>query len=54
MISVKQKLKHLFFLDVDNKILARMTPGFTGAEIENLVNTSICEAVHRQKYSIVF
>lgn len=26
-----------------------MTPGFTGAEIENLVNTSITEAVHRGK-----
>jgi ATP-dependent metalloprotease len=29
--------------------LARMTPGFTGAEIENLVNTAITEAVHRGK-----
>jgi ATP-dependent Zn protease len=26
-----------------------MTPGFTGAEIENLVNTAITEAVHRKK-----
>lgn len=26
-----------------------MTPGFTGAEIENLVNTAITEAVHRHK-----
>lgn len=26
-----------------------MTPGFTGAEIENLVNTAITEAVHRDK-----
>jgi ATP-dependent Zn protease len=26
-----------------------MTPGFTGAEIENLVNTAITEAVHRRK-----
>jgi ATP-dependent Zn protease len=26
-----------------------MTPGFTGAEIENLVNTAITEAVHRNK-----
>jgi len=24
-----------------------MTPGFTGAEIENLVNQAITEAVHR-------
>jgi len=27
--------------------LARMCPGFSGAEIENLVNTAITEAVHR-------
>jgi len=26
-----------------------MTPGFTGAEIENLVNTAITEAVHNEK-----
>jgi len=26
-----------------------MTPGFTGAEIENLVNTAIVEAVHKGK-----
>ena len=26
-----------------------MTPGFTGAEIENLVNTAITQAVHRGK-----
>lgn len=26
-----------------------MTPGFTGAEIENLVNTAITEAIHRGK-----
>ena len=29
--------------------LAIMCPGFTGAEIENLVNTAITEAVHRDK-----
>ena len=28
---------------------AIMTPGFTGAEIENLVNTAITQAVHRGK-----
>jgi len=27
-----------------------MTPGFSGAEIENLVNTAITEAVHLGKY----
>lgn len=26
-----------------------MTPGFTGAEIENLVNTAITEAIHKGK-----
>lgn len=26
-----------------------MTPGFTGAEIENLINTAILEAVHSEK-----
>lgn len=26
-----------------------MTPGFSGAEIENLVNTAISEAVHKDK-----
>jgi len=33
--------------DIDAKKLSQMTPGFTGAEIENLVNTAITEAVHR-------
>jgi ATP-dependent Zn protease len=31
---------------IEAKKLAKMTPGFTGAEIENLVNTAITEAVH--------
>ncbi len=35
--------------DVESRKLAQMTPGFTGAEIENLVNTAITEAVHRGK-----
>lgn len=35
--------------DVVAKRLAEMTPGFTGAEIENLVNTAITEAVHLKK-----
>ena len=34
---------------VEAKKLAQMTPGFTGAEIENLVNTAITEAVHHDK-----
>lgn len=34
---------------IEAKKLATMTPGFTGAEIENLVNTAITEAVHRGK-----
>ena len=36
-------------IDVEARKLAQMTPGFTGAEIENLVNTAITEAVHRKK-----
>ena len=35
--------------DVSAKKLAQMTPGFSGAEIENLVNTAITEAVHKYK-----
>lgn len=35
--------------DVEAAKLAQMTPGFTGAEIENLVNTAITEAVHNGK-----
>lgn len=35
--------------DVESRKLAQMTPGFTGAEIENLVNTAITEAVHVMK-----
>jgi ATP-dependent metalloprotease len=35
--------------DIESNKLAQMTPGFTGAEIENLVNTAITEAVHKLK-----
>lgn len=35
--------------DVKAEDWAKMTPGFTGAEIENLVNTAITQAVHRGK-----
>jgi ATP-dependent metalloprotease len=35
--------------DVIANKLAQITPGFTGAEIENLVNTAITEAVHKLK-----
>jgi ATP-dependent metalloprotease len=35
--------------DIEAKKLAQMTPGFSGAEVENLVNTAITEAVHRGK-----
>ena len=35
--------------DVLANKLAVMTPGFTGAEIENLVNTAITEACHKMK-----
>lgn len=34
---------------VEANKLATMSPGFTGAEIENLVNTAVTEAVHRGK-----
>jgi ATP-dependent Zn protease len=35
--------------EITAKSLAQMTPGFSGAEIENLVNTAISEAVHNDK-----
>jgi len=35
--------------DIAAKRLAQMTPGYTGAEIENLVNTAITQAVHQKK-----
>lgn len=35
--------------EVDSKKLAKMTPGFSGAEIQNLVNTAITQAVHESK-----
>lgn len=34
---------------IEAKKLAKMTPGFTGAEIENLVNTAITQAVDENK-----
>ena len=34
---------------IEARTLARMCPGFSGAEIENLVNTAITEAVHKGK-----
>lgn len=35
--------------DIEARKLASMCPGFSGAEIENLVNTAITEAVHNGK-----
>lgn len=35
--------------EIKSSELATMTPGFTGAEIENLVNQAITEAVHLGK-----
>lgn len=35
--------------DIEAKKIAKMTPGFTGAEISNLVNTAITQAVHLNK-----
>ena len=34
---------------IESKKLATMTPGFSGAEIQNLVNTAIAQAVHENK-----
>jgi len=34
---------------VDSKKLGTLTPGFTGAEIQNMVNTAITQAVHEGK-----
>jgi ATP-dependent Zn protease len=38
--------------DIDSKILAQMTPGFTGAEIENMVNIGIINAVEKSQGEI--
>jgi cell division protease FtsH len=35
--------------DITPEILSKMTPGFTGAEIENMVNTTIINAVNLNK-----
>jgi ATP-dependent metalloprotease len=36
--------------DVDLEKLGKMTPGFTGADLENLVLTSISDAVHKDRF----
>ncbi len=36
---------------VETRKLALMTPGFTGAEIENIVNVAITHAVNTDKYA---
>ena len=38
------KIKYEEGIEVDK--LAKMTPGFTGADVANLVNTAISQAVH--------
>lgn len=38
--------------DVDLEILARSTPGFSGADIENLVNEAALEAARKEKESV--
>ena len=38
--------------DISSEILSKMTPGFTGAEIENMVNTAIISAVDYDKQFI--
>ena len=37
---------------LDTKFISRMTPGFTGAEIENLINISIINAVNLNKKEV--
>jgi ATP-dependent metalloprotease len=41
--------KIIISAEVQAKKLAQMTPGFSGAEVENLVNTAMTEAVHKAK-----
>ena len=38
--------------DVDLKVLARRTPGFTGADLANLVNESALLSARRNKNTI--
>ncbi|CAI2360021.1 unnamed protein product [Moneuplotes crassus] len=35
--------------DIEVEKLGKMTPGFSGADLENLVNTAIADAVHKDK-----
>ena len=37
---------------LDSKFISRMTPGFTGAEIENLINISIINAINLDKQEV--
>jgi ATP-dependent metalloprotease len=37
---------------IEPKIIAKMTPGFTGAEIQNLVNMSIINAINEEKNEV--
>lgn len=39
-------------MDITPELLSKMTPGFTGAEIENMVNTTIISAVDNNKLTI--
>jgi ATP-dependent Zn protease len=47
-----KKIKMPLNADISSDILSRMTPGFTGAEIENMVNTAIISAVDFDKQLI--
>jgi ATP-dependent metalloprotease len=47
-----KKIKMPVNPDISSDILSRMTPGFTGAEIENMVNTAIISAVDFDKQFI--
>ena len=55
-IHLKFSMMHVSFyhndgIAVDTKKLALMTPGFTGAEIENIVNIAITRAINQDKYN---
>ncbi|MDO4535525.1 MAG: ATP-dependent zinc metalloprotease FtsH [Clostridium perfringens] len=51
ILRVHTRNKHLGD-DVDLKVLAKRTPGFTGADLENLTNEAALLAVRREKMTI--
>lgn len=47
-----EKVKMPILPDINSEVLSKMTPGFSGAEIENMVNTTILNAVDKDKPSL--